>query len=126
MNERRVTRAGQHIGLSQRAVSHALGRLLHMLKDELFILVPDGMVLTLRAEAVAHPLRNPLGEMQLALDPGAFDPAAADRRFALALPSSVVFVVRLSPSPRRLTRELLEDGCEMRLALESDRQRDIN
>ena len=35
MQERSVTRAGSRIGLSQPAMSHALNRLRHMLKDEL-------------------------------------------------------------------------------------------
>jgi DNA-binding transcriptional LysR family regulator len=85
MQERSVTRAGQRIGLSQPAMSHALGRLRHMLKDELFIRAPEGMVPTPRAEALAQPLRSALSEMQLALEPAAFDPAAADRRFVLAV-----------------------------------------
>src|SRR5580692_1581826 len=85
MQERSVTRAGQRIGLSQPAMSHALGRLRHMLKDELFIRAPDGMVPTPRAEALAQPLRNALNEMQLALEPLTFDPLASDRRFAISL-----------------------------------------
>src|SRR5258705_11643547 len=85
MQERSVTRAGNRIGLSQPAVSHALNRLRHMLKDELFVRTPEGMVPTPRAETLAQPLRNALSEMQLALEPAAFDPAASDRRFALAV-----------------------------------------
>ena len=85
MQEHSVTRAGQRIGLSQPAMSHALTRLRHMLKDELFIRTPDGMAPTPRAEALAVPLRNALSEMQLALEPAAFDPVVADRRFTVAL-----------------------------------------
>lgn len=85
MQDRSVTRAGSRIGLSQPAMSHALNRLRHMLKDELFIRTPDGMVPTPRAEMLAQPLRNALSEMQLALEPAAFTPAASDRRFALAV-----------------------------------------
>jgi len=85
MQERSVTRAGSRIGLSQPAMSHALNRLRHMLKDELFVRTPQGMVPTPRAEMLAHPLRNALSEMQLALEPAAFDPNASDRRFALAV-----------------------------------------
>jgi DNA-binding transcriptional LysR family regulator len=66
-------------------MSHALSRLRHMLKDELFIRAPDGMTPTPRAEALALPLRNALSEMQLAIEPASFDPAAANRRFALAV-----------------------------------------
>src|SRR5258708_5181643 len=85
MQERSVTRAGGRIGLSQPAMSHALNRLRYMLKDELFVRTPEGMIPTPRAEMLAQPLRNALSEMQLPLQPAAFDPAASDRRFALAL-----------------------------------------
>jgi DNA-binding transcriptional LysR family regulator len=43
MQERNVTRAGQRLGLSQPAMSHALIRLRHMLKDDLFVRSPKGM-----------------------------------------------------------------------------------
>jgi Bacterial regulatory helix-turn-helix protein, lysR family len=46
MQERNVTRAGQRLGLSQPAMSHALTRLRHMLKDDLFIRSPKGMLPT--------------------------------------------------------------------------------
>src|SRR5882762_1360130 len=85
MQDRSVTRAGSRIGLSQPAMSHALNRLRHMLKDDLFVRTPEGMVPTPRAETLAQPLRNALSEMQLALEPTTFDPAASDRRFALAV-----------------------------------------
>jgi DNA-binding transcriptional LysR family regulator len=85
MQERSVTRAGSRIGLSQPAMSHALNRLRHMLKDELFVRTPEGMVPTPRAEMLAQPLRNALSEMQLALEPAAFAPATSDRSFALAV-----------------------------------------
>lgn len=84
MQERSVTRAGQKIGLSQPAMSHALNRLRHMLKDQLFVRTPDGMVPTARAEQLAAPLRRALGDMQRALEPEVFDPREADRRFTIA------------------------------------------
>jgi DNA-binding transcriptional LysR family regulator len=85
MQDRSVTRAGDRIGLSQPATSHALNRLRYMLKDELFIRTPEGMVPTPRAEMLALPLRNALSEMQLALEPAVFDPVASDRRFVLTV-----------------------------------------
>src|SRR5947209_17061969 len=85
MQERSVTRAGGRIGLSQPAVSHALSRLRHMLKDELFIRTPEGMVPTPRAEQLAEPLRRALNDMQLALDTDAFVPSEASRRFDIAV-----------------------------------------
>src|SRR4030088_3051883 len=73
MQDRSVPRAGSRIGLSQPAMSHALNRLRHMLKDDLFVRTPDGMGPKPRAELLAQPLRNALSEMQLALAPAAFE-----------------------------------------------------
>src|SRR5258708_16699798 len=85
MQERNVTRAGQKIGMSQPAMSHALNRLRYMLKDELFVRTPEGMVPTARAEQLAAPLRHALSEMQLALEPENFVAQQADRRFTIAV-----------------------------------------
>jgi DNA-binding transcriptional LysR family regulator len=109
MQERNVTRAGGKIGLSQPAVSHALSRLRYMLKDELFIRTPDGMVPTPRAEQLAAPLRRALSDMQLALEPETFVPQQATRLFVLALnnyaavtlaPSLVTAVISAAPGIR--------------------------
>ena len=93
MRERSVTRAGRLIGLSQPAMSHALNRLRHMLGDELFVRTPDGMAPTPRAESLAEPLRNALSEVQLALEPQAFDPRDSDRRFAIGLNNFAAVVI---------------------------------
>src|SRR5438128_6792544 len=85
MQERSVTRAGGRIGLSQPAVSHALSRLRHMLKDELFIRTPEGMVPTPRAEQLAEPLRRALNDLQFALEPDTFVPKEASRQFIMAI-----------------------------------------
>src|ERR1700756_1334776 len=85
MQERSVTRAGDKIGLSQPAMSHALNRLRHMLKDQLFIRTPEGMVPTPRAEQLAEPLRRALNDMQLALEPETFVPEQAERQFTIAV-----------------------------------------
>jgi DNA-binding transcriptional LysR family regulator len=93
MQERSVTRAGGRIGLSQPAMSHALNRLRYMLKDELFVRTPEGMVPTPRAEMLAQPLRSALSEMQLALEPVTFDPASSDHRFVLAANNYAAVVI---------------------------------
>jgi hypothetical protein len=49
MAERSASRAGQRVGLSQPAVSNALGRLRQLFGDELFIKTPAGMAPTPRA-----------------------------------------------------------------------------
>src|ERR1700761_5800063 len=93
MQERSVTRAGGRIGLSQPAMSHALNRLRYMLKDELFVRTPEGMVPTPRAEMLAQPLRSALSEMQLALEPATFDPDSSDQLFVLAVNTSAAVVI---------------------------------
>ncbi len=85
MQERNVTRAGARVGLSQPAMSHALNRLRHMLKDQLFVRTPEGMVPTPRAEQLAEPLRRALSDMQSALEAESFSPKEANRPFALAV-----------------------------------------
>jgi hypothetical protein len=102
MRERNVTKAGQRIGLSQPAVSHALSRLRYMLKDELFVRTPGGMTPTPRAEQLALPLRNALTGLQLALEPEAFVAAESERRFALAVNNYAAVV--LAPRGRRRGR----------------------
>lgn len=109
MQERNVTRAGGRIGLSQPAVSHALSRLRHMLKDDLFIRTPEGMAPTPRAEQLAEPLRRALSDMQLALEPETFIPSAATRCFDVAVnnyaavvlaPAIVTAVISAAPGIR--------------------------
>ena len=96
MQERSVTRAGGRVGLSQPAVSHALARLRHMLKDELFIRTPEGMMPTPRAEQLAMPLRRALNDMQVALEPETFVPTEAARQFVIAA-NNYAAVVLASP-----------------------------
>src|SRR6201990_1662074 len=74
MRERNVTRAGQRLALSQPAMSHALPRPRHMLKDKLFVRSPKGMVPTPRAEQLALPVRAALDGLQHSLEPTQFIP----------------------------------------------------
>ncbi|HMA70574.1 MAG TPA: LysR family transcriptional regulator [Xanthobacteraceae bacterium] len=85
MRDHSVTRAATRLGLSQPATSHALARLRHTMRDELFIRSPEGMTPTARAEQLAGPVRNALNELQFALEPEAFAPATARHRFVLML-----------------------------------------
>jgi DNA-binding transcriptional LysR family regulator len=93
MQERSVTRAGRKLGMSQPALSHALNRLRYLLKDQLFIRTPQGMVPTPRAEQLALPLRQALADMQRALEPEAFVPAEASRRFSIAVNNYAAIVL---------------------------------
>jgi DNA-binding transcriptional LysR family regulator len=81
VEERSATRAGERLGLSQSAISHALSRLRYVLKDDLFVRGPDGMQATERAAQIAPRLRQGLRQLELALSPTDFVPAHTDRRF---------------------------------------------
>jgi DNA-binding transcriptional LysR family regulator len=98
MRERSVTRAGQGLGLSQPAMSHALTRLRHMLKDELFVRSPNGMMPTPRAEQLATPVRMALTGLQQSLEPVQFEPAKATRTFHIAVDnySAIVLVAAIA------------------------------
>jgi DNA-binding transcriptional LysR family regulator len=93
MRERSTTRAGERLGLSQPAVSHALGRLRHMLKDELFVRGPHGMMPTPRAEQLAAPVRAAMDGLREALEPDEFDPAKATTSFIIAVDNYAAIVL---------------------------------
>src|SRR5581483_9735490 len=96
-----VTRAGVRLGLTQSAVSHALGRLRLILQDELFVRGPDGMRPTARAREIAPRLRQGLHQLELALAPLAFVPADTRQRFTVS--ASTYVSTLLMP---QLAREL--------------------
>ncbi len=63
LDERHVTRAAEKAGLSQPAMSRALGRLRLLFKDPLLVRGAGGMVLTARAMDLQDPLQNILSEI---------------------------------------------------------------
>jgi DNA-binding transcriptional LysR family regulator len=65
-----------------------------MLKDDLFIRSPKGMLPTPREEQLAVPVRLALDGLQQSLEPTQFDPSKAIRRFRIAVDnySAVVLV----------------------------------
>jgi DNA-binding transcriptional LysR family regulator len=85
IQEKTLTRAGLRLGMSQPAVSHALARLRHMLKDDLFVRTPDGMSPTPRADRMAGPVRGALRELQLTLEADEFDAPQTSRSFTVAV-----------------------------------------
>src|SRR5687768_7711951 len=82
--ERHVSRAAKRLGMSQPAVSNALGQLRSWLGDPLLVRSGSAMIPTERALALAGPVRAALQTLQGALDAPVFDPARAQRTFVLA------------------------------------------
>jgi DNA-binding transcriptional LysR family regulator len=81
------------MGLSQPAMSHALTRLRHMLKDELFVRSPGGMMPTPRAEDLATPIRIALDGLQRSLEPDQFDPSKVTMTFRIAVDNYAAIVL---------------------------------
>lgn len=83
LEEKNVTRAAERLGLSQPAMSRALGRLRKGLGDPLLVRVPDGLAPTERAIALREPLARALDEVRAVLKTPEFDPATATNRFRI-------------------------------------------
>lgn len=94
--ERSATRAGEALGLSQSAISHALGRLRRHLGDELFMRSPEGLVPTSRAAAIGPQIIDTLKQLESVIAPAAFEPGASDRRFVIG--ATAYFCAVLLPS----------------------------
>ncbi|WP_438017751.1 LysR family transcriptional regulator [Sorangium sp. So ce315] len=101
-----VTRAAARVGLSQSAMSHALGRLRALIDDPVLVRTPRGMIPTPRAQELAGPIREALAQIEatVARSPR-FDPATARRSFSVA----TVDYVELILLPR-LVQKLFADA----------------
>jgi DNA-binding transcriptional LysR family regulator len=86
LREKRVSAVATVLGMSQPAVSSALGRLRNSLGDALFLRTQRGMEPTPYALQLAEPIALALDGLQQALNVRAsFDPASSERRFTLAM-----------------------------------------
>src|SRR5438876_10956867 len=82
MNARNVSLAADTVGLTQPAMSTALGKLRRLLRDRLFVRTARGMEPTPYASELSGPVREALGLIRRAVSRDAkFDPAPADRAF---------------------------------------------
>lgn len=84
LTERNVTAAASHVGLTQSAMSNALGRLRQHFDDPLFVKTRTGMLPTPRAEELAGPLKQALALIRASeLQRERFDPQTSGRSFRL-------------------------------------------
>jgi DNA-binding transcriptional LysR family regulator len=86
LSERHVTRAADRVGLSQPAMSNALGRLRGLFADELLVRTATGMQPTPRALELIEPLRQLLRQVERIMESDSgFDPAATRRTFTIRM-----------------------------------------
>jgi DNA-binding transcriptional LysR family regulator len=103
-----ITRAAGKLHLTQPAISHSLGRLRELFRDELFSREGRAMVPTPLARSLIEPVRRALRGLEVTLNElESFDPATTRKRFTLAvrdvfestvLPSLLKTVSRKAPS----------------------------
>lgn len=83
---RNTTKAAEHLGMSQPSVSYGLARLRQVLDDPLFTRIGHSMRPTPRALELAAPIRRILDTLDReVMAPARFDPAQAQREFALCM-----------------------------------------
>jgi LysR family transcriptional regulator, nod-box dependent transcriptional activator len=94
LTEKSVTRAGERLHLSQPATSIILSRLRKYFGNELLAPAGRRMVLTPLAETLVQPVRSCLMQIQHTVaSKAAFDPAASDRKFCIAVSDYVTAVL---------------------------------
>ena len=82
---RNLTTAGKRLGLSQPAMSHALGRLRLTFKDPLFVRLSRGLQPTPLANEIAPELIEGLAAIRGGLSRKTFDPASSMRIFNIGM-----------------------------------------
>lgn len=108
MLEQSTVRTGERVGLSQPAVSSAIGRLRHITGDALFVRDGNQMVPTARALQLKEPVRAALRQLEDALcTVTVFDPERSEQTFvilgsdyvsSLLMPRLATFLAVTAPS----------------------------
>jgi DNA-binding transcriptional LysR family regulator len=81
-----ITRAAEKLHLTQPAISHSLGRLRELFRDELFAREGRAMVPTPLARNLIEPVRRALRGLEVTLNElESFDPATTRKRFTVAV-----------------------------------------
>lgn len=93
IEERQVSRTAMRLGVTQPAISHALGRLRRHFGDPLLVRQGQEMLLTPRAAEIAGPLRQILAEIRQLTGPARFDPARAEGRLRIACTDYALAIV---------------------------------
>ncbi|MDN3639827.1 LysR family transcriptional regulator [Simiduia curdlanivorans] len=84
LRERNVTKAANHLGLSQPAMSNGLRRLRDLFEDPLLVRTSEGMTPTERALVLQPVIRDVLANVERAVQPQSdFDPSASDRVYRI-------------------------------------------
>ncbi|MEQ7154645.1 LysR family transcriptional regulator [Brevundimonas aurifodinae] len=116
----KLSLAGERLGLTPSAVSHALVRLRDIFQDDLFRRLPHGVQPTVRAHALAPAVALALEALRDLVQPQArFEPSTTDRCFRLSmldagasllLPDLLAGASSAAPSATLTTRAVTRDA----------------
>ncbi len=102
--EESITEAGERLGRTQSAVSHALERLRNLFDDPLFVRTANRMRPTPRAHQLAGPIQMALKNIQdVLIQPAEFSPEKLERTFAISM-SDYCETVILPPLMKQLSQ----------------------
>lgn len=94
MVERNTTKAGEHLGLSQSAVSNSLSQLRVLFDDQLFVRIRNEMVPTPRAMELIGPVSDALAQMQkVVAPPKGYNASESKRTFRIGMTDYTAFVM---------------------------------
>ena len=114
LHERHVTRTAERLGLSQPAVSRALGRLRDLFADPLLVQEGKEYQLTPRAECLLEPVETTLQQIRNMLQTDRFEPASARGSLRLQFPDH--FALLFAPS---LLKRVRTEAPQLDLIIES-------
>lgn len=104
LHERHVTRAADRVGLSQPAMSNALGRLRHLFADDLLVRTAKGMQPTPKAELLRQQVQQVMKQIERVLEcDGSFQAHASKRSFTIRM-SDLLSMLLLPPMLDELRR----------------------
>lgn len=125
-----VTKAADLVNLSQPAMSRALNRLQHAIKDPLLVRSGRGMVLTPRGEELRAPVSDALVQVSNVFKPNVFDPSKAQDKFRIMAPDYLAHMImpkvlakvfNLAPGIQiemeNLSGKGIEEMCEGKISL---------
>jgi DNA-binding transcriptional LysR family regulator len=119
MAEGNITRAAERLSMTQPSVSNALKRLRDATGEDLLTRAPRGVKPTTFGEALWPQVREALGQLRQALEPGEYDPTTDSRVFRLAMVDAVA-AVRMPALMARLESIGAQARIEVRPLLNRD------
>ena len=120
MREQHLSRAAEHLAMSQPAVSNALKRLRQTFSDDLFVRTAQGLKPTARAQELQQAIQPALRLIQTGCMETNFDPSSSEQTLQISLNSATEYLI----APL-IQKWLQAEAPRMKLQLQPDYLDDI-